>query len=324
MPDEPVFQTNEDMPENPRSSSDRDRLRERVESLRKIRIGRSAANKSDPSILDIRKEMVACENKDCDNVTNRPSGFCKECEDKLGDFLNTEILRCKNCMVAATCKYSKNKNGVCVYELDLDKSKMKEREDATEEMRTILKRDKKMIERFDRFLTSLDLAIKDDREMFLKIQKEMKQWQTEFMKDLKSFSTFQGWTQAERGDVEILKLRLKALDKTFGKGMRRKNMTSPVPPPISEDERPVHVVKVPQGQSKAIPDDFEDDDEVTRQEEMMVRDDLSLEDDNLILERMQDAYEQSRVQEEGMQIEWSSGKGSDEDGKDSSRPKTSE
>jgi len=306
MPNGEEFQTESEMPDNPRTQEDKveadgiGKLRDRLKEKGILK------GKIDPSLDDVKHEMRKCAHDTCKNVTNRPSGFCSACEKKLGPYLNTEILRCANCMARGTCPEGKNKWGICVFELNIEKSQMKQKDKIEEEMRDILHRDKKIVERLSRILPSFNLNNAVDRKDFMQMSKDLKLWQHEFMEHLKIFATFKGWTQADRQDMEIMKLRLKALDKVFGRGVKRKSMRQDANvKSLSDDELSPLYISVPtEGMAKSHPGiapepdldlSYLKDSDAVDEKELEIRiADTELNNDMLALEKAKDEFEQKK------------------------------
>ena len=302
-----IFDTNESMPPDPKSESNpkskpkqnkpyagdlspRDKLKKRVEERTGKRIG-----PVELEMPEMGKELRQCISNDCENITNRPSGYCGECEERLGPFLNTEVLRCQHCFVRKTCPEGRNKYGVCTYELDADKTKLAERDGVEKEMRLILQRDKKVVERFSRVLPAFNLNVKEERETYMEVARDLKQWQREFMDHLKMYATFEGWSQSERGDLESLKLKLKGLDKVVGRSVRRKGYK--VVTELEENELSPAIVQTVNRQSHAISDGPAEDytgDEVEDMELDISSADSNINDDLLELEKMTDEFERKK------------------------------
>jgi hypothetical protein len=249
-------------------------------------------------ISQVKSDIHKCENPECTQMTNRHSGYCGECEKILGPYLNTEVLRCSNCFVISTCPNGKNKWGVCIYELEADRSNMKEREAIEDEMRIILQRDKKMAERFSRLTSSLDLSSPENRAEYLLISKEMKQWQQLFLEHLKVYSTFKGWTQIERGDLEALKIKAKSLDKVVGRGVQRNAFKKE--PVLKENELKPLIVTTPISGSleerpvvRVVPVNNTED-EIDGMEQDIQSQDMTLQQDLLELEQIEATYQDAK------------------------------
>jgi len=306
------FQTEDEMPENPRKNSV-DRLKDRLREKGILR---------DINLKDMKKQIKNCLHEECKNQTNRPSGFCQDCEKRLGPYLNTEVLRCSNCMARQSCPEGQNKYGVCVYETEVDKEKYKQKDSIEHEMREILHRDKKIVDRLSRILPAFNLNDEAERKEFTQMSKELKLWHQVIMEHYKIFATFKGWTQSDRSDVELMKIRLKALDKVFGRGVRSKGMkqTSQVEE-LGEDELSPLLVEVPPGEAfrtkksgtKPISDrlddvlsDYDDMDSLDSLEADIVAGDIDKDRDVMELEELEAEYHTMKDKKATYDINWSS------------------
>ena len=131
-------------------------------------------------VEEARSPFMKCMSDSCENQTTRNSGYCQKCEEELGPYLTRELLRCANCPVRPTCPEGQNKYGVCLYELDFDRDKVKQKEEIEKKMLEILHRNEKMVNRFFILLNALNLNSEDGRKQFSQISKDYKQWQAQY------------------------------------------------------------------------------------------------------------------------------------------------
>jgi hypothetical protein len=255
-------------------------------------------------VEDIKKnDMTTCASPNCKTKTTDSSGYCSACIEALGPYLNKDLLRCSNCMAKEHCPKGNNKYGVCLIELKIDDEAIKSKEEIEEKMIEVLKRERKVIERFHNVLNNLDMNNAEQRELFTQIAKEVKAWQKNLFAHYDSFAKFEGWTAASKAEAEVFKTRAKLLSKIFGKEVKR-NQYKHNNPQVEEHELPQKVMKVPvPRESRAYAEigieedgydgsDLDDDiDSIEEMEEKIRREDTTVGEDLLALEKHIDEYE---------------------------------